>query len=124
MNAVELARTAYAPSNTAIRTAQSTEYEALARVTRQLKAKSGQSGGYIALVQALHENRRLWSLLAVNVADPENALPDDLRARLVYLAEFTNHATSKVLAREMPVDALIDINLAVMAGLRAQGTTQ
>jgi flagellar protein FlaF len=42
-----------------------------------------------------------------------------LRARIFYLAEFTRAHTRKVLRRTAGPDALVEINLAVMRGLRA-----
>lgn len=120
MNAIDLARTAYAPSNTSVRTAQRTEYEAFARITRQLKNSSGKNGSFKDMVMALHENRRLWSILALDLVDAANGLPEELRARLLYLAEFTEHATSQVLVRKMKPSVLIEINLAIMGGLRSQ----
>jgi flagellar protein FlaF len=72
------------------------------------------------LVAALHDNRRLWTILAVEVADEANALPRDLRARIFYLAEFIAQHTPKVLTREAGAEALIEINTAIMRGLRGQ----
>ena len=120
MNALELARTAYASNTRPIRTDRATEYEALAGVTRKLRTLNPKSN-FGAFVQALHENRHLWTLLAVDVADAENGLPDTLRAQIFYLAEFTFLHTSKVLAKSATVDTLIEINSAVMAGLRQNG---
>ena len=43
---------------------------------------------YSAFVAALHENRRIWTLFATSVAQNDNGLPPELRARIFYLAEF------------------------------------
>lgn len=121
------ARKAYELGNSVLRGPRSTEYEAFARVTRALsRATQGGTGIDHAsigreTVSALHENRRLWTLLAASVADPENALPNDLRARLFYLYEFTTVHTRKVLRREAATGPLVDVNTAVMAGLRSGG---
>jgi flagellar protein FlaF len=72
----------------------------------------------------LQENRRLWVTLAAAVADNDNALPTDLRARLFYLAEFTEAHSKKVLRGTAPVAPLIEVNTAVMRGLRKEGTEQ
>ena len=69
------------------------------------------------LAQALHLNRQLWTRLAADVADAGNPLPDDLRARIFYLAEFTAAHSGRVLRGRASVDALIEVNLAVMRGL-------
>jgi len=49
------------------------------------------------LLEVLHENRRLWRALATDVADADNLLPKELRARIFYLYEFTSHHTSLVI---------------------------
>ena len=119
MNALQMAKTAYATNKAPIRTPRGIEYEAFARITHRLKAAAERGKpGFPALAQALHLNRRLWSLLAADVAETGNGLPQDLRARIFYLAEFTNAHSRKVMRGEDSVDALIDINTAIMRGLR------
>lgn len=122
MNAHILARTAYAAPTTATRTPRDLEYELLARATRRIRAAS-ESGtaDFPALAMALHENRRLWDALASDVADPGNALPQQLRAGIFYLSEFTRTHSRRVLAGEADPRALVDINTAVMRGLRPEG---
>ncbi|TCP39115.1 flagellar biosynthesis regulator FlaF [Rhodovulum marinum] len=119
MNALHMARSAYsAPNQTTMRTPRATEYAAFARVTARLKeAASGGKTAFPALASALTENRRLWRLLACDVAQPDNALPADLRARIFYLYEFTDFLSQEVLAGRAKADDLIEINTAVMRGL-------
>ncbi|OSP54762.1 flagellar biosynthesis regulator FlhF [Pseudoruegeria sp. SK021] len=112
-----MARTAYSPATSAVRTPQSIEYAAFARVTRDLKGAED----HAALVRPLHDNRRLWTVLASSVADGDNALPTTLRAQIFYLAEFTVHYTRRILQDKADPAVLIDINAAVMRGLREQG---
>lgn len=119
MNAIQKARYAYSTEAQAIKTPRSTEYEAFARVTQALKSAAAQGdAGFPALAGAIHHNRSLWTILAADVADSANALPKELRARIVYLAGFTAAHSAKVLKDGAPADPLIDINTAVMAGLR------
>ena len=73
-------------------------------------------------VQVSHDNRRLWTILAADVSLPENPLPAPLRARLFYLAEFTQAHSRKVLLGQARADILVDINTAIMKGLRSEGT--
>nr|WP_252945873.1 flagellar biosynthesis regulator FlaF [Oceanicola sp. 502str15] len=114
MNSVQLAQSAYSSGQQApLRTHRSTEYAAFSRVTSRLKA----SKNFNALAAAVHENRRLWTALAADVADADNGLTPDLRARIFYLARFTAHHSSKVLRRKADVVPLIEINMAVMRGL-------
>ena len=122
MNAHNLARMAYAEAATPIRTDRGTEFEAFARVTRTLKsAEAKGKPGFKELAQAVLENRRLWTILAADVANPENGLPDDLRARIFYLAEFTDQHSSQVLSGTASPEILVDINTAIMRGLGAGG---
>ncbi|MBB5515224.1 flagellar protein FlaF [Rubricella aquisinus] len=93
------------------------EYSAFARITAALKASK--DGPFAAIAEALHANRRLWDIIAGDVSQPENGLPKPLRAQLFYLSEFSRVHGAKVLKGEATVDALIDVNTAVMRGLRA-----
>lgn len=139
MNATQLAQNAYGSGTRSVRTPRGIEYEAFARVTSRLKAVASQlqqskraphktksqasfrvSGHYGKLAEALDENRRLWTLLASDVASSNNQLPDDLRARILFLAEFTRQHTAKVLKQEASVVPLLEINLAIMRGLGNQ----
>jgi flagellar protein FlaF len=120
---MDMARRAYADSAQPVRTERGTEYAAFARVTQALKTSAARGReGFPDLARAVHENRRLWTTLAASVADSDNALPQDLRARLFYLAEFTDAHSREVLRGKATVDALVDVNLAVMRGL-GDGTT-
>lgn len=119
MNTLELAQTAYAAPGIPTRTARGAEYEVIARITRRLRAADKQRReAFPAFAEALHDNVRLWTALASDVAEPGNALPDDLRARIIYLYEFTMHHSQAVLGEGAPVDVLVDINTAVLRGLR------
>ena len=75
---------------------------------------------YGEFVAALSENRKLWTLLAVDVAQPENGLADDLRSRLFWLAEFVNEETQRVIRNKGDISVLIEINASIMKGLRGQ----
>jgi flagellar protein FlaF len=124
-----MAQRAYGAAARPLRTARGTEYEIFAEVTAALaqagRAPSPEEEGdfaarsrrFAALVDAVHRNRRLWTTLAADVASPGNALPPELRARLFYLAEFTD-AHSRAVLRGADVTPLVDVNRAVMAGLR------
>ena len=125
MTAHLLAREAYAGPHAAIRTTRDIEYDAFARVTRRLKrAQAGQPAGFAKLAHALHENRTLWTTLAADLVGKGNGLPAELRARLFYLAEFTVQHSQRVLAGLASADALIDVNSAVMRGLRGKEVTE
>lgn len=119
MTAQSMAKTAYSTSKQAsFRNPRSIEYDLFAQITARLKsAAEGGATNFPSLASALHDNRKLWTAMAVDVAQDGNALPGTLRARIFYLAEFTRLHTSKVLSRSDTVDALIEVNTAIMRGL-------
>lgn len=119
MFANSMAQSAYSAATAELKAPRTAEYEIFARVTRAIKA----ADSIASRVAALHDNRRLWNVLAADVADNDNALPESTRARIFYLAEFTRQHTAKVLRSEADADVLVDINTAIMKGLRmpAQG---
>lgn len=118
MNVIEQARQAYAPANSPVRTDRSTELQIFSQTTSRLRlAASASPPDFARLAAALHENRRLWTLLAADVADTDNGLPATLRAQIFYLAEFTDHHSRRVLHGAADATALIDINTAIMRGL-------
>ncbi len=122
MTALAQAQTGYGSNARTIRTPRDIEYDVLARITGQLQKAIADTGptGFPNLAAALQENSRLWSVFAMDLADSGNQFPQDLRARMFYLAEFTLQHTFKVLNGTAKADALVDINLAVMRGLRGQ----
>lgn len=117
MNAFKLAKSAYSSVDIPLRSAQSTEYDAFAKVTKGLRDANTNS----ALTRAVHDNRSLWNLLAMDVVHPDNELPVELRAQIFNLADFTRRHSSKILSGAAVVEPLIEINRAIMAGLRQQG---
>lgn len=119
MNAYARSQMAYSSNKAATRTEQSIEYELFAKMTSAL-AQSAKSAKFEALAKAVYDNRRLWLALAADVSDDANNLPVELRAQIFYLAEFTQHHSSKVLSEGASVDPLIEINRSIMSGLFAQ----
>ncbi|SMX32209.1 flagellar biosynthesis regulator FlaF [Maliponia aquimaris] len=118
MNAQTLAHKAYSQNARSTQTPRGTEYELIAKVTHRIKAAAEAGpGSYPRLVEALSDNQRLWTALAVDVADKDNALPADLRARIFYLAEFVQQHTSKVLTKKAGLRPLLEINAAILRGL-------
>ena len=124
MQAMSLARKGYAARTAPTITARRLEFDALARVTHRLdQAASRTDAGHFAeLAAALLDNRRLWTLFAIDVARPENQLTAELKAQIFYLSEFTTQHSSAVLQRTADVAPLIEINTAIMRGLREGGS--
>lgn len=119
MNAINSAKEIYGNVTHMVKTPKRIEYEIFAKVTHQLKnAAIGKSENYPNFITALHQNRRLWTLLATDVADASNQLTPQLRGQIVYLAEFTNTYTSRVISEKISVRPLLDINTAILRGLK------
>jgi flagellar biosynthesis activator protein FlaF len=120
VNAISQAQRAYSSASTPIRTARGTEYDAIARITYRLKTAAAKGADdFSALVDAMQSNNKMWQIFAIDVADKNNSLPKELKAQIFYLAEFTRLHTSKVLARQENVTPLLEINLAILRGLRS-----
>ena len=116
------ARAAYGRREGPVRTNRSQEYDLLAHCTQQLAmAWTNRKSDFASLAVALTENLQLWSALAADVAEARNGLPAPLRAKLFYLYEFTASHTRAVLDHRGSVEVLVDINTAVMRGLRGDG---
>ncbi len=125
MNVVERAREGYGRNAVPIKSHRAAEYETIARISHRLRAAAmNKSKNYAEYVSALSDNSRLWTALAVDVAQPENDLPQDLRARIFWLAEFTTHETRRLLKDEGDVGILIEVNAAILQGLRVQEDVQ
>lgn len=115
----------YAEHATSTKSGRRSEYEVIAKVTQQLRDRAIDSkDNFSAFAEALHLNQKLWTALVVDVADAANPLPEELKARVMYLAEFTRHHTSRVLRNKASVLPLLEINMAVLRGLKPEGGTK
>ncbi|WP_415922535.1 flagellar biosynthesis regulator FlaF [Tateyamaria sp. SN6-1] len=122
MNATTLATRGYAENAVSTRNERRSEYEVFARVTHSLRDTATKAKtNFPDFAEALHLNRRLWTTLVVDLADPKNEIPSDLKARLIYLSEFTQHHTRKILRDGASVLPLLEVNMAVMRGLKTEG---
>ena len=121
MNLVERAREGYGTSVMPLRSHRASEYEAIARISHRLRSAAlNRKTNYPAFVAALHDNRKLWSILAADVAQGGNELPNDLRGRIFWLAEFTEAESRRILRGTGDVGILIEINAAILQGLGIQ----
>lgn len=121
MNATMKAQRAYSAASAPTRTSKNIEYDALARITHRIRSASLKGPlAFPALAEALSDNQKIWDIFATEVADKANPLPQELKARLFYLAEFTRHHTTRVLNRTETADALVEVNTSVLRGLRGE----
>ena len=104
----------------AIRSPRDAEYDIFSRVTRMLR-QAPRKADNTDTIQAVHKNSELWTILASDLADPGNGLPDQVKAGLISLAGFAIRHGQAVMAGSAQTDPLIDINMTVMRGLRGDG---
>ncbi len=115
-------RSLYSRPEAPQKTPRALEYDLLAQITQRLNTASAQRrSNYAGMLTALDDNLRLWSVLAADVAETSNGLPAKLRAQLFYLYEFTAKHSRAVRNDGASIDVLVDINTAVMRGLRGDG---
>ena len=67
--------------------------------------------------EAIHRNQQLWTTIAIDLLHPGNALPDELKRSLLYLAEFVRQSSMKIMAGEGEIADLIEVNQSIMNGL-------
>ncbi len=112
-------RNPYSDVKAPIRDERSSEYLAFAKITHRLHVIDSEDlTAFADLASALHENQRLWNILAVDVAGDGNGLPKNLRAQIFYLSEFTRFHSARVIAEKLSPNILVEINTAIMRGLR------
>ncbi len=76
--------------------------------------KAARSGGTLARIKALADNRRLWLTVGDLMHDPENGLPLQMRAQIVSVGL----AVQREMDQDQPdFDFLISINENFAAGL-------
>ena len=119
MQNAAFAHGAYADPTPPAHSSRSAEYQAFAHVTKALsKAQTQASDDCSGLAAAVYANRKLWSILILDVAGEGNNLPQKLRAEILSIGLFVQRHSSKVLDRSGDVTPLIEINTSIMRGLR------
>lgn len=94
------------------------EYALFRQITEALESVSATTEFAPAeWADAISRNQQLWSLIAVDLLNPANALADELKRSLLYLSEYVRRTSLKVLAGEDGLSDLIEVNKTVMAGL-------
>jgi flagellar protein FlaF len=109
---------AYKQASTRAEHPRDAEYRLFGEVTRALIAASQSAPDALSVrIDALDWNRRLWSALAADCAQPNNALPPATRAQIISLSMWVGRTSSAVMRGEETFDPLIDINRTMMQGL-------
>ena len=68
----------------------------------------------------LSDNLKLWDMLTVDLAQPDNQIDKNLAAQLIGLSKFVRVHTMALYRGEGSVDVLVDINTAILKGLLGQ----
>lgn len=98
-----------------------TEYRLFGQVTKALmEAEKLDKSEISRRMDALHWNRRVWSVLASDCSSEGNKLPDMLRANIISLSIWVSKHTSMVMRNEDEIGPLIEINRIIMQGLSPQ----
>lgn len=103
----------------ALRPARDVEYEAFSRVIAALNA-AHESNDSQVLRASVHQNNSLWNTLLADLSSPDNGLPTQLRGDLISLGLFSVRHGQKLMSEGGDPETLININLAIMRGLRGE----
>jgi flagellar biosynthesis activator protein FlaF len=110
---------AYQRASAQAESPRETEYRIFAQITSQLmKVRESGRSDLAELAEALDKNRRLWSALAQDCAQPENALPPEARAQIISLSLWVSKHSSAVMREGEDIEPLIDVNRSIMQGLQ------
>lgn len=94
------------------------EYRLFGQVTRALMdADAAPKDDLKTRIEALDWNRRMWSAMAADCAQPANALPEPVRAQIISLSIWVGRYSSQVMRGNESFEALIDVNRIMMQGL-------
>ena len=101
------------------------EYRLFGQVTRALIAAGElDASDFVGRMDALDWNRRLWTTLATDCADPDNGLPAPARASIISLSIWVSRHTSAVMRGEETIEPLVEINRMIMQGLSPSGAAE
>jgi flagellar biosynthesis activator protein FlaF len=84
------------------------------------KLVEGKKTGGRALIDACYLNNQLWTALTVDLSLAANALPLDLKARLISLSLWVQRYTPQAMGGTAPLDPLIAVNRNILEGLSAK----
>ncbi len=111
---------AYASAQNAGESPRDLEIRAISHITRQLIEANRAGTEPLARIRALNGNIRLWSLLMQDLSNPDNSLPDDLKARYISLGLFARRTSLAALSTASDLSPLIRLNTDVLDALDRQ----
>lgn len=112
---------AYARTRNLVETPRQTEARLMDDIITELTEARNAGLTGAALMPALHRNREIWATFASDCGTAGNGLPADLRAAIISLALWVDRHTSDVARGREDINALIDVNRSMMAGLSDNG---
>ena len=98
------------------------EVQLLLRAASRLQAVHDDwEGQRLSLDQALHYNRKLWTIFLTSVTSGDNPLPAEIRQNVANLGLFVMNQTLTVMGNPQRerLPSLININRELAAGLRS-----
>lgn len=109
---------AYHQAATRAESPRQTEYRLFGQVTLALMEAAKTDPSDVATrIDALDWNRRVWTVLGEDCANPANGLPAPLRASIISLSIWVGRHTSAVIRRREDIEPLIEVNRLIMQGL-------
>ena len=111
---------AYAGVQQANEAPRDLEIRAIAHVTRQLTEANQPGSDLMARIRALNVNAKLWGLLIDDLSNPDNTLPDVLKARYISLGLFARRRSLRAMTAGGDLAVLIRLNLDVLDALSRQ----
>jgi flagellar biosynthesis activator protein FlaF len=95
------------------------EHDAMSRVIQKLEGAANAEATRQEIVDALDLLDTLWSIFLEDLARDGNALPDELRARLISIGLWITRTSMEIrIAGRGDIGALIEVNCAIRNGLR------
>jgi flagellar protein FlaF len=112
--------TAYAGVQKASETPRELEIRAVSFITRQLSEANRADADRMTRIRALNGNAKLWSMLIADLSNPDNALPDTLKASYISIGLFAKRASVAALFGNTDLSPLIQINTDLLEALNYQ----
>jgi flagellar protein FlaF len=116
----KMSYTAYATVQNAVETPRDLEIRAISHVTRQLTEANLPSAEPLTRIRALNGNVKLWSILVQDLSNPENALPEKIKANYISLGLFAQRASVAALTTNVDLTTLIGLNTDILDALDQQ----
>lgn len=113
---------AYQQAQNSTQDPRDVEYRLLANVTHALKQASENPNDVKQRVDAVLWNRDVWAAFRLDLMSDQNQLPDELRASLISISIWVQKESMEAMEGEGDIDALIDVNRNIMAGLKPEAS--